>query len=176
MDMILYLRFYLVHVSPDAKVVVSGSHDRAIRVWDVKTGKAAGFLGDKSDVRLTRFVGSAGCLALLPDGKTLALGDSNAIRFVDLTTGQDRPQSGGHSQPVAFLAYSPDANFLLTRSGDHTMRLWNAATGCRDRGSRSPTGNSASRSRARAESREGPNPLRQNDPARSLSVKKTTSS
>src|SRR5262249_31003147 len=54
--------------------------ERVVRQWDLKTGKSAGFFGGKADGQSGRFAGTVGCLALLPDGKTLAAGDSNAIR------------------------------------------------------------------------------------------------
>src|SRR5439155_12476854 len=119
----------LAFSADSAKLYSKLSSERVVRQWDVHTGKAAGFFGDKSDDQRGRFAGLVSCLALMPDGKTLAVGDSNALRFVDLTSGQDRPLPNGHSQAVAYLTYSPDAKHLVTRSGDLTMRVWDAVTG-----------------------------------------------
>src|SRR5207302_8594207 len=35
----------------------------------------------------------------------------------------------GHQYPVAVVVYSPDGKYLVTGSHDHTLRVWDAATG-----------------------------------------------
>jgi len=40
----------------------------------------------------------------------------------------------GHVGWILTLAYSPDGTFLATGSSDHTIRIWEAATGRQVRG------------------------------------------
>jgi WD40 repeat protein len=120
----------LVFSADNSKLYTKLAVERAVREWDVKTGKVLRCLGEPLEVRPGFLAGPTGCLTLLADGKTLAVGgDGNVIRFVDLATGKDLPQPGGHAQPVALLMYGADARTLLTRSADHTLRLWDAVTG-----------------------------------------------
>ena len=35
----------------------------------------------------------------------------------------------GHSDSVTSVAFSPDGRYVVTGSGDHTAKLWEAATG-----------------------------------------------
>jgi RNA polymerase sigma factor (sigma-70 family) len=106
--------------------------DRAVREWDVQTGKPLRWLADTDhdktvNVPVTQVMG---CLTLTADGKTLAVGgDGNGLRFLDLATGKTLTMPNGHDAPVTSLSYMLDGKSLLTHAGDSTVRKWEASTG-----------------------------------------------
>ena len=65
-------------------------------------------------------------LAFSPDSQTLAAttnGIGPSVRLWDLATRAERT-AGGHTKPVAGLAYHPAGNRIATGSLDGTARLW----------------------------------------------------
>jgi WD40 repeat protein len=110
-----------------------------VRLYDFATGKEARAFGDEA-VR---------CLAVSPDGRTLAAGDfDNHIRLWDPAAGKAIRTMEGHRRvPVSgkngvfCLAFSPDGKALASGGADGTVRLWDVATGketacCEGRGGR----------------------------------------
>jgi WD40 repeat protein len=71
-----------VSFSPDGQQFASGSHDRAVRLWDVKTGQCLKILkGRMSRVRSVSFS---------LDSKILASGSNDeAIRLWEVKTGKE---------------------------------------------------------------------------------------
>jgi WD40 repeat protein len=122
-----------VMFTPDGKTLVSISHDKAIRLWDVETGDLVktirGQIGDGPEGML--FAG-----ALSPDGKILALGgflskpgddpDKNVgqIRLFNVESGEQIGMLKGHENVVFALAFSQDGTWLASGSGDRTVRIW----------------------------------------------------
>jgi hypothetical protein len=53
---------------------------------------------------------------------------SNTAKIVDLTSGQEITLHG-HSNVMTGAAFSPDGRHIVTDSRDHTIRLWDVATG-----------------------------------------------
>lgn len=79
------------------------------------------------------FSGHAGpvlCLALSPDGGTLASGSRDrTVRLWETGTGACRAVLQGHRGPVAAVAFSPDGRTLASAGGDAGVRLWEADSG-----------------------------------------------
>src|SRR5947209_10463908 len=71
------------------------------------------------------------CVALSPDGRTLASGgDDGVVRFWDIHTGEELRQSGKHySSIVDVVAFSPDGRTLASAATDPAVHLWDVATG-----------------------------------------------
>ncbi len=79
-------------------------------------------LGDRS-----RVAGSKGPLTFTPDGQNILLGLAPEIEAYD-ASGRVLGAFIGHDGMVRDLAPSPDGRFLLSGSGDQTVRLWNLKT------------------------------------------------
>ncbi len=117
-----------VALSPDEKIIASGSEDKTICLWDMLTGKQKVILiGHNHRVY---------SVAFSPDGKTLAsASDDDTIRIWDVITGEDKmilTQPGGHEEKVegiTSVAFSPDGKTLASGSRDHIIILWDIDTG-----------------------------------------------
>lgn len=81
-------------------------------------------------------------VALSPDGRIAAAIDGDAIVLWEIATASgywgigpvgDSPglitRLEGHEKPVLRLAFSPDGRQLVTGSADHTVRIWDVASG-----------------------------------------------
>jgi RNA polymerase sigma factor (sigma-70 family) len=77
-------------------------------IWDVAGAKAIGTLDP--------LLSTNQCLALSPDGKTLAEAGERAIRFWDAATGKALREPEAASAMIDGLALSPDGKTLLTGS------------------------------------------------------------
>jgi eukaryotic-like serine/threonine-protein kinase len=113
-----------VALSVDGQTLVSGSEDRTIRVWDMRSGNSRPLQGHANTVY---------AVALSPDGKTIASGSADkTVRFWDLATGtliRTLSEPGGHRDAVQAIAYSPDGQMLASASWDKSVKVWNAQTG-----------------------------------------------
>jgi WD40 repeat protein len=113
--------------SPDGSLVVSGSEEGAIRLWDTRSHRQIAAL------TLEILPGLTGCggrvsAAFSPDGKVLATACFRTVRFWDVAT--RRPVGGAlnNKEAVQAMAYNPDGRILATGSYEGTVRLWEVAT------------------------------------------------
>ena len=113
---------YGVSFSPDSKYLASTGADRAVKVWDVATGKLQYTLGDSTDWNYT--------VAWSPDGIHLAAGGvDKSIRVwrVDATGGRIAHSVFAHEGPVTRIAYSKDGKTLYSVGQDRVLKAWDAA-------------------------------------------------
>lgn len=111
-------------VSPDGKLVATGSWDHSAKIWDIATGRAI----RKLDGGHAGYINS---VAFSPDGKELlTASDDGTARLWNVASGKPTGVIfKGHTARVLEATYSPDGTRVLTVSGDKTARLWDRATG-----------------------------------------------
>jgi WD40 repeat protein len=111
-----------VAFNADGSRLVTGSHDRVVKVWDVATGRELrAFQADKGPVR---------GLAISPDGTHVAVGgEDGTVKLWDVATGQEvRTFRGDNLRLGVFsLAFSPDGTRLAR--GNLGVTVWDVAGG-----------------------------------------------
>jgi serine/threonine protein kinase len=106
-----------IAISPNGKILASGSDDKTIKIWNLTTGKVIRNLEGHSD--------SVQALAISPNGKILVSGsDDNTIKIWNLESGQLIRTLIGHKFWVRSLAISSDGRNLASGSFDKTIKLW----------------------------------------------------
>jgi WD40 repeat protein len=112
--------------SPDGGILAAATTERAVRLWDVASGKAL-FL-------LTGHGGVITALAFSPDGDFLAsASEDRTIRVWNSRTGQPGPVLGGDSYAVRSLAFAGDSNTLAAAEEGcaGSVALWDVRQGKR---------------------------------------------
>jgi len=111
-----------VALSPDGRVLASGSLDHTIKLWNVASGR-----------ELRTLVGHSGgveSVAFSPDGRILASGSwDKTIKLWDVASGQALRILVGHTDGVTTVAFSPDGNSVMSGSWDKTIKVWDVASG-----------------------------------------------
>jgi WD40 repeat protein len=111
-----------VAYSPNGQTLASGSWDKTIKLWNVKTGNLLQTLTSHSN--------DINSVAYSPDGQTLASASNDkTIKLWNVKTGKLLQTLEGHSNLVNSVAYSPDGQTLASGSVDSTIKLWNVKTG-----------------------------------------------
>ncbi|MGB3208709.1 MAG: WD40 repeat domain-containing serine/threonine-protein kinase [Crinalium sp.] len=117
----LFATVNTVAISPDGKLVASGSDDQTIVIWDLVTKKQVACLrGHKKSVRTIAFS--------LTD-KLLVSGSSDrTIKLWNLDNYQEILTFQGHQQAVNSVLFTPDGTQIISGSADKTIKLWDIKT------------------------------------------------
>jgi WD40 repeat protein len=108
---------YAVAFSPDGHTVVSGSHDKTLKLWDVASGRELKTLSGHSDLITA--------VAFSPDGRTVVSGSHDkTLKLWDVASGRGLKTLSGHKYQVSDVAFSPDGRTVVSGSHDNTLKLW----------------------------------------------------
>jgi WD40 repeat protein/serine/threonine protein kinase len=115
-------RVTAVALSPDNKVLLIGTFDGTLNLWDLGTAKAP--------VRLQAHRGPVSAAVFSPDGQTFLTGSADfTARLWRTASPESIGPPLGHQGGVRAVAFTPDGRLALTGSDDKTVRFWEAATG-----------------------------------------------
>jgi WD40 repeat protein/tetratricopeptide (TPR) repeat protein len=134
-----------VAFSPDGRLLAAANGspletetDGEIYVWEAATGR---------EIRVLRgHHWCINCVAFSPDGRLLAFGSGRPLAFLmgmgrkaepapgelkiwDVASGQEVRTLRGHGAGVNGVAFSPDGGRLVSASDDHSVKIWNVASG-----------------------------------------------
>jgi len=108
-------------ISKNNELVLSGSRDGCIKLWSLKKLKCKYTFDYKT--------GYIYCLALTPDQKYIVSGGENKkVTITCLQLGGKRSLKG-HTKNVTTVCVTEDQKWIISGSGDATLRKWNFQTG-----------------------------------------------
>jgi tricorn protease-like protein len=108
---------FSVVFSPDSTLVAAAGADRAIRIWEVASGKLQATIEDHADWIFD--------LAFSPDGKRLASASRDkTCKVFDVAKKESLVTFPGHAQTVYTLGFSPDGKTIASGGEDNQIRIW----------------------------------------------------
>jgi predicted Zn finger-like uncharacterized protein len=111
-----------VSFSSDGRMVLSGSPDKTLRLWELATGRCLRTLEGHAK--------NACSVSFSPDGRLAVSGGwDNTLRLWEVATGHCLRVFEGHTLDVFSVSFSPDGRVVVSGSGDHSLRLWEVASG-----------------------------------------------
>jgi WD40 repeat protein len=110
-----------VALSPDAKRVLTGSHDRGAQLWDAVTGLPIG--------KPMKLQGRVEAMEFSPDGKIIVTGCADgSAQLWDAASGEKIGNPMEHQKGVFAVGFSPNGKTVVTGSRDGKARLWDATS------------------------------------------------
>ncbi|HEV3383976.1 MAG TPA: WD40 repeat domain-containing protein, partial [Gemmata sp.] len=112
---------YGLSFHPDGLLLASAGADRAVKVWDIASGRRLYTLSDPTDWVY--------CVSWSPDKKHLAAGGvDKSVRVweADKESGRLIHSVFAHEKAVSRLAYSTDGNTLYSVGEDKVIKAWNS--------------------------------------------------
>ena len=113
---------YAIALSPDSKLLATGSYDQKIKFWDTTSG---------AEVRtLNGHNGAVYGLAFRPDGKVLASASGDrTIKLWEVATGLRLDTFSQPTKEQYTVAFSPDGKRLVAGGVDNRIRLYSVSAG-----------------------------------------------
>lgn len=104
-----------IALSPDGQLIASGSADKTINLWDLRTGEVRTLRGHRGSIR---------AIAFSPDGQILVSGGNDCtIRIWQLAKGNTPLVLKGHYGFVTSLAINPNGQMLASADEGETSEL-----------------------------------------------------
>jgi WD40 repeat protein len=110
-----------IYPFPDGKAFFAREATGTIRLWETATGK-----------ELQRLLGNpthVPSMVVSADGRTLALGDHDAVRLYDTATHKEVRRIEAEKEGAWPVAFAEDGKTLLTRGSQGKITAWETGTG-----------------------------------------------
>ncbi|CBN58187.1 putative WD-40 repeat [Kamptonema sp. PCC 6506] len=124
-----FSRIIPVAFTPDSEMLISGSKDKIIFFWDVKTG-------GKRGQPIENFVSEIRAIAVSPDehSSIFVIGDGEgniqSYNWNSRKKIKSFPAQGlSNGLPINSLAFSPDGRILVSGGDDNSIKLWDVDSG-----------------------------------------------
>jgi WD40 repeat protein len=109
--------YFAVAFSPDSRLVAVAGADRAVRIWEVESGRPVATIEDHADW--------VQAIAFSPDGRRIATASRDRTsKIFDVRTKESIVAFGGHADSVYSVAFSPDGKRVATGGADNQVRIW----------------------------------------------------
>ncbi|MBH8573401.1 hypothetical protein I8752_10315 [Nostocaceae cyanobacterium CENA369] len=125
----------IINLLSQLKIDLKGYDFSSLTVWqaDLQNVKLHNVNFQNANLAKSVFAETFGgilSVAFSPDGKLLAIGDTNGeIRLYQISDWKQLLTCKGHTNWVLSLAFNYDGSTLVSGSTDHTVKLWNTSTG-----------------------------------------------
>ncbi|MDB5350034.1 MAG: repeat-containing protein [Planctomycetota bacterium] len=107
-------------LSPDGKMLATGSYDRLVKLWDLAQGKEIRTLKEHTD--------AVHSVAFSRDGLTVASGSADrTVKIWDVSSGRKRTSLSDSLAEVYAVAFAPDGKNVLAAGVDRSIRVWSLA-------------------------------------------------
>ncbi|MDZ7957862.1 MAG: WD40 repeat domain-containing protein [Aulosira sp. DedQUE10] len=104
-------------ISANGKLLISGSRDRTIKIWQLETGELISTLRGHTDEVCT--------ITLSPDEQIIASGSADkTIKLWHLATGELLSTFTGHTDTVTAVEFTASGEMLVSGSLDKTIKIW----------------------------------------------------
>ena len=121
-----------IAIDESNRLLVTGSEDKTVRVWDISGGKKAVLYRVLRPPIDTGNDGKIYSVSISPDGSTVACGGWTgwdwegvaSVYIFDLATGALTRRLTGHTQRIDRIAHSPDGRLLVVLARESSMRIY----------------------------------------------------
>ncbi len=109
-------------LSPKEDIVVSGSKDHTLKIWEIQTGNCL--------LTLKGHRGPVASVDISPNGRFVLSGSQDkTLRLWELETGRCIHCMEGHDLWVEHVLFTPDGRRVISGSRDNTIKIWERKNG-----------------------------------------------
>ncbi|KAK6995728.1 WD40-repeat-containing domain protein [Favolaschia claudopus] len=112
-----------VACSPDGQLIISGSYDSTLQLWQASSGAPVGEPLQGYGYNIVH------CVAFSPDGRRIVSGAGDIVQIWDTETGAPIGDPLNDTMSVHCVAFSPDGQRIISGPGNNTVSIWDTVTG-----------------------------------------------